>query len=976
MLACLVLTGLYPNGQAQDTPAHYFALADSFLNVDNRDSAIHYAENGMAVLKERGDTSGVLYGKLNYVVGHAYAQRHRCEEAQPHFHKAIDLLKDDDESEHFLALCYLRAASCHRDYKTKIAFLEQALIIFDREADRFQAGLVCLDLGIAHWRVGNIEQMYQLTNRGLDYMQGLQDVDRYILRLEFSHGRFYAGISNTEAAVYYMKKAYDRAMATNPDDPILFTISRDLGQLLIDDMQYSQAVEVLSAPIQPDSVSKSAHRLNAEADLWYDLGHAYVGLQQYNLAEQAFLNGLEAIIPMYGERVFVAYAYIELANFYLGRNNSPESLKYLDLYLDVVETQPVEQHPDYVILNSYGADVLLKFDLPIKVLERIDDGMEGLGYDRASPFNFKEVYRYDLLAELLNKRTIILYDQWQSDKSLGAEFQQQIDLHLAFLDTVQVQILDPSAHMKILEDHFHVFEKALEITFEYYSQSQNTALLREGLTIAEKSKDQIFSRFLLQNRIRSEQDIPAELLEREAAIGRELAEIEVRIFNTPTGETTALEELNNARLAKQLELDRVITEMNQPYIHLIDDISVEEIVSSIGDWLGTNDAILEFFSGSDKDHLFIITNGRITWSAIEKSAAVEQLISALQDFNDSNGWRDAAASTYSILAPFIQGLPAEIEHLIIVPDGNWSYIPFEIFTLESESGPVFLLERFAVSYGNSMRSLINSQENTSAATRGLAAFAPDYSDLNVEPDDTAGMATYAQLVRSGEYALPGAAEEASAVSSIWNGRMFSASKATKEVFKSEANKYRILHLSMHALLEEENPNFSRLVFTPSIESGNDNYLFASELSKMNLDAEMAVLSACNTGAGKSIRGEGVMSLSRAFQYAGVPSTVHSLWKVPDAATADLMVAFYRELREGNDKAVALRNAKLEYLKGAKASELHHPYYWAGFVAHGATDPITPVSSLASRYIVLLIAAAGVILVVGWHQRKRNRARAT
>ena len=139
---------------------------------------------------------------------------------------------------------------------------------------------------------------------------------------------------------------------------------------------------------------------------------------------------------------------------------------------------------------------------------------------------------------------------------------------------------------------------------------------------------------------------------------------------------------------------------------------------------------------------------------------------------------------------------------------------------------------------------------------------------------------------------------------------------------------------------------------------------------MHLNADMAILSACQTGYGVINRGEGVMSLSRAFAYAGVPATVMSLWKVPDNTTKEIMVAFYQNLKAGQAKDEALRNAKREYLQNhAESDELQKPFYWAGFVAVGNMTPIDMTPPYQNFMIGSLILLAFVGLVCALRQQQ-------
>lgn len=205
--------------------------------------------------------------------------------------------------------------------------------------------------------------------------------------------------------------------------------------------------------------------------------------------------------------------------------------------------------------------------------------------------------------------------------------------------------------------------------------------------------------------------------------------------------------------------------------------------------------------------------------------------------------------------------------------------------------------------------------------------------------------------------LPWAEKEVQEIANLVAGKAFLRGAATEKSFKENAPEAGIIHLATHAIVDDQRPLYSKFVFAPNEDSGEDGYLNTYELYNMDLKADLAVLSACNTGYGKLHRGEGIMSLARGFIYAGCPSIVMSLWPVDDRASALLMTDFYKGLSEGRSKDAALRAAKLEYLKTADA-ERANPFYWAGFVSIGDTRPL----ALAPRRNYTPWIAVSVVLL--------------
>lgn len=197
--------------------------------------------------------------------------------------------------------------------------------------------------------------------------------------------------------------------------------------------------------------------------------------------------------------------------------------------------------------------------------------------------------------------------------------------------------------------------------------------------------------------------------------------------------------------------------------------------------------------------------------------------------------------------------------------------------------------------------------------------------------------------------LPATLMEANAIISLVPSRdriLTTGFAANKESFlHSEIHKYQILHLATHGLLDTEHPDLSGMLLSLVDEQGKsvDGFVRLHDIYNLDLSADLVVLSACRTGLGKEVRGEGVVGLSSGFMYAGAKTVVASLWKVDDAATAEFMSYFYKGmLKDGLTPAAALRNAKLEM---RKQSRWKQPFFWAGFVLQGEyKDPVVQSSS--------------------------------
>lgn len=302
-----------------------------------------------------------------------------------------------------------------------------------------------------------------------------------------------------------------------------------------------------------------------------------------------------------------------------------------------------------------------------------------------------------------------------------------------------------------------------------------------------------------------------------------------------------------------------------------------------------------------------------------------------------------------------------IKRLRIIPDGALGYLPFEMLLTNNAStdwknnNTPYLLRDYAVSYAYSARLL---DDNALTDGRNFGGFGIQYDDETLKilaTDSTLPRQTVApNTTRGGDFTANGtnavatrgdvlshlafADDEVRNIGKLLgSSTIFLNADATKATFLKNAPNYGILHLAMHGAIDERNPLNSGLIFSKSADSAS-NYLTGYDLFGQQLTAGLAVLSACNTGNGELRRGEGVMSLARAFAFAGCPSTVMSLWSIPDESTSQVMLNFYTYLKDGESKDIALQKAKLDYLKNCPP-QYSIPNYWGATVVIGNVAPV-------------------------------------
>ena len=388
-------------------------------------------------------------------------------------------------------------------------------------------------------------------------------------------------------------------------------------------------------------------------------------------------------------------------------------------------------------------------------------------------------------------------------------------------------------------------------------------------------------------------------------------------------------------------------------------------------------ALVSYFIASKGIFVFDIRKENATLHLIDKeSKNFNKLLEKFhkqvaQSFNNTteainSKFTQNAHDLYNILLGQLDSLPAR---LIIIPDKLLNIIPFEVLLTAPVQDPTlsfkdypFLLHKSAISY-NYSASLLQTMQSPSMQPykKQYLGFAPSFSEA---------LPVNSLADRYGLTKLSANEKEIQAIQSLLNtGKVYLNDKATKENFLSDASYYRILHLATHGLANHQDPNYSFLAFTNHDEREQNSLLYVNELYNMYLSAELVVLSACETGVGNLSQGEGILSLARAFAAAGAKSLFTTLWKVNDQSTANIVMLFFKHLKEGKPKDIALQAAKLEYLQLMHENSLS-PAFWAAYNIIGNDAPLENMEENNTIYFVT--GSMVLIILIGGFAYTRKR----
>jgi CHAT domain-containing protein/tetratricopeptide (TPR) repeat protein len=537
-----------------------------------------------------------------------------------------------------------------------------------------------------------------------------------------------------------------------------------------------------------------------------------------------------------------------------------------------------------------------------------------------------------------------------------------------------------SSYVTTVREYFDLYIDTLMRLDQIHPQEGYAAL---ALQVCERSRARSLLEQLTENGIDIRQGIDSALLDDQRSIRQQLEYYSERKLKL-AGSKTKNEQFEEARRrVEDLELEYRNVEVNlrrasPQYAALTQPqpLTAAEMQHQITD---ENTSILEYSLGARRSFLWVIDPNAVRTFELPKREDIEGVARDFYlDLSTGSGKeiarskfqpktrRDAAERKRALLGNRLSAMilgPAVpligARRLVIIPDGALNYIPFAALPDPiSPAEGVPLIVRHEIVYapsGSVLALLRRTTTPRNTASKLLAVFADpvfdigdprlrngsggkpgsakvrDHSlersmkDIGANPGSSLARLPFSRVEAEGIYSLVGAADSMKALD-------FDASLATAT--SPDLSKYRLVHFATHGLLDSENPILSGLVLSLFDKQGQTQpgFLNLAGIYNLKLSADLVVLSACQTGMGKYVSGEGLIGLTRAFMYAGVPRVIASVWNVDDLATAELMKHFYASMvREHMRPAAALRNAQV-YLWQQKS--FRSPYYWAPFLLEG------------------------------------------
>ena len=567
------------------------------------------------------------------------------------------------------------------------------------------------------------------------------------------------------------------------------------------------------------------------------------------------------------------------------------------------------------------------------------------------------------------------------------DFQSALEAYrqtTALIQHMRAGYLSNQSKLFLAQVSLPIYEEAIEVAYTINQESEAQQFALQALQFAEENKAVVLQSMLQDKLVSGAGMVPQSVIERENQLRTDITFYEQQFQAARREGEAAKAKLRRFhdqlfRLKDTRDSLKKVWQIQFPVFFQAKYSQADQLdIHRLQKKLAKNVAVIEYFYGSKHLYRFVLTREKLD---LDRVVVTEKLKRDMLDFrrlisqppNSIDYQKDLVTftnrATYlreQLLGDLPNRLPSSIKRLTIIPDDILHYIPFEILPTQTVVKPdasftldkfPYLIKDYAISYGYSL-AIRNQQSNLSSNNTASLQY------LGIAPRFAGSYEAMRDCAHSELTNLRCNEAEVLEIQSFYKGQVLTGPAAEIGAFKKLAPSAKIIHLATHACISDDLQGDNRIFFS-------DGYLTGTTLAGQRLNADLIVLSACNTGSGQLLKGEGVSSLARSITLSGSRSVVMSLWSVDDCSTQTLMSLFYQQLKSGKTKDAAMRLARLAYLEKADVEHCH-PFFWAPFVAMGDMQAMASSTWLTNKWSLVLVLALMFVIGVSLISFKKTK----
>ncbi len=755
-----------------------------------------------------------------------------------------------------------------------------------------------------------------ITNYGMD---GHPDQ----MKVHYNIGTVYRIQNQKEKAIYHTQKSLDmglRVLGENHEN-LFFTYSQ-FGQIYGSEEGIAYIMKALDVTKNPVRISY----------LYGYLSVIYTNIGDHKKALEFAKKALSLRLKLFKEKnISIVRSNITVSKAYLNLNDYDNALLYN------------HQAMNYNYLGNENHNILAE---KFKSTNYLDD---------------------DLLLESIKVEADIKFAMFNTNGNVS-DLKESNSFYLkahSLVNSVRNKRRDYEDKIRLSELVKSVYAKIIETSLLLNKKKENETLIKDLFYYSEKSRANILRELAKNSDLKKILNIDSSILDLEQSINFNISKLTTDLISEITQskiDTSRVYEIEGDILDATIRKDSLEKRIEADfpkYYSLKYEKSIIKI-EEIQERLDGNTTLLEFFQSNEVIYAFVITKNSYNIQEL----SVPELDEKIRTFNktitskNQSNFLDMSYNLYQLLIKPIE--KHFVGHkLIVLPDEALWHLQFDLLvnSKSSKTKNHYLLYDYAISYANSASMLFESTHPQSNHDLLDQCIAFSYTSKG-------------STSTNNNIDLPGSRKEVEELSAIFKGNYFYDDSANETTFKSTVSDYKLVHLALHADIDSLNPKLLKIQFSDKEQNEKeDNILYGHELYGLNIPADLVVLSACNTGIGKVNKGEGILSLGNAFQYAGAESLLLSRWEISDDATPEVMRLFYTNIKKGMNKSKALQQAKITFLNSSDAFT-SKPFYWGSFYILGTTDPIELNSTGSNIYYYLGILLF-LLIVIYFYRRLKS-----
>lgn len=971
----------------------YFTFANG-LSVDAQyDSSNIYLDKAIAIYEAMPNQNDLTIASRHIacrrLLGRNLRKLGRYEKAQFYLKKALEMgLAKLGENNIEIVNIYYEIGRLHyriSEFNLAESFLDKALKAARRmtktgsnEKNQRIFAIIYNGLGSLYFRQGFNGKARKYYRKSLDVYLNLGPKYESIVAGRYNNLGIVANSrGDYDQALEYYRKSLDTKLKLAGRNPANATTLGNIGKTYSEKREYEQAIQIHQESL--DIVLNAENRDSLKlawtygnlASVKFKLGRYDEALSDHNIA-------LSILKRYFHDKSHyrIAGEYLEVAECYLGKGNFDKAMLYYHKSLSMSRA----------IFGDNHASVARAYCGMGRTLEERRDDETALNYYQSAlkalssgsetrHANLDSVSVEPVFLEVLERKGAVLRKLYAQNPGAIDYLERSLsayELAIQMVDRMRRGFKNDGSKLFLGEQFAGIYENAIRGALKLFDISKEKRYWELAFAFAQKNKANLLLEKLYESEAKQFSGIPDSLLAREDSLKAGLTYYDTEIKNARSGagdrDAAFLQKMKELYFSSKSEFDalRERFESDYPKYYQLKYQTQAVSVQQVQDALDKDTGFLEYVVTDSNVFIFAISKNEFQVNSVAIDSSFSMHVNSMLRGIRRRNYARYVAHAYPVYRTLVQPLEswlANKNRLIIVPDGLVSSIPLEaLLTCDVSQSKSkqdyrtlpYLNKKFTVSYGYSTTLLFETFNNqvVQEPTLDYLAFAPAFSNgFNRDSKATLPLKSGKENSYLGgrDISLPAARDEVFAIQDIfdksyqgvewvrnrWFGqltRVYVGEAATEEKVKSsELNQSRYIHFATHGVVNKKLPSLSGLVFGHETET-EDGVLYLGEIYNLKLNADLAVLSACETASGKWVEGEGLISFARGFLYAGARNLLVSLWKVSDISTSNVMKEFYQGLLDGKSMAEALKEAKEKMI--ASEYDLAMPYYWAPFVLIG------------------------------------------